>query len=326
MNIIKEKKIINLNSEDATIYNNGSFLSDLVFNFKGILKDERNILYTEGGVLNAQIPVSFYQVAYYNNTLYYSVDATTYNIVIPVGNYNFSTFSIALSTAFLVNGHTFNITISETTGKLQFNLTSGGTSFIFLGASSGTTIFKILGFDPALNYPDDGSNNLTAPYLLNLLGPKKLKILSSIFSNDSNDSTSYITSNLISTISVDAPSYGLIVYNNLSDLYGRLKVKRIDNIDIQIKDEYGNFINFNNTDFSITLTLIIYRKIDITNNDLSEILNTLQNIESELAPQPDYNQPIQEDTQITQEETSQPNLNEMSDLDLLLYENPKLFN
>lgn len=282
MNIIKEKRIINLNSEDATNYYNGSFLSDINFNFRGLLKDEDNVLYYEGGILNAQIPVSFYQVAYYNNTLIYEIQGLGIEtLTLPVGNYNFSTFATALQDAFTSAGYNMIITISEITGKLTFTITSFS-DFIFYGSSSGTTIFKILGFDPTQDYLSSGIS-LTAPYLLNLLGPKKLKISSQAFSNSSNDTTNYATSNLIATLSVDAPSYGLIIFNNLVDSYGKLRVKQIDNIDIQIKDEYGNLINFNNTDWSITLAINIFRKIEFRDNNLLKIFETLNVIKEEFA-------------------------------------------
>jgi hypothetical protein len=355
MNIIKEKRIINLNSEDATNYYNGSFLSDVNFNFRGLLKDEDNVLYCEGGILNAQIPVSFYQVAYYNNTLVYQVQSLgIQTLTIPVGNYNFATFSTALQDAFTAQGYNIIVTISETTGNLTFQIT-GFSNFTFYGASSGTTIFKILGFDPTQDYLSTGTS-LSAPYLLNLLGPKKLKIISQAFSNSSNDTTNYATSNLIATLSVDAPSYGLIIFNNLVDSYGRLRVKQIDNVDIQIKDEYGNLINFNNTDWSITLAINIFRKIEFRDNDLGKIFDTLNIIKEELAPPTEENiegsnvppyPPNLEDFPTangianipTQEniapenlgeipETTdilEPNLNDLTDLDLLLYENPNLF-
>jgi hypothetical protein len=353
MDIIKERRIINLNSEDATTYNNGSFLSDIEFNFRGLLKDESNMIYCEGGVLNAQIPVSFYQVAYYNNTLYYEVTGMgIQSLTVPVGNYNFATFSTALENAFTAAGYIMNITISETTGRLTF-IISGFPDFTFYGASSGTTIFKILGFDPTQDYPS-GSTTLEAPYLLNLLGPKKLKISSTVFSNNGSDTTNYATSNIISTFSVDAASYGLIVYNNLSDAYGRLKIKRIDNIDIQIRDEYGNLINFNNTDWSITLALIIYRKAEYRNTDLGNLIDSINTLSNNLVPiltdqqqtqdiiQPAYEVPTEDnlplenqiitdqqqlDNQINPENQYDPqeNLGDITDLDLLIYENPNLF-
>lgn len=359
MNIVIERRLVNLNSEDATQFNNGTYLSDVNFDFTGLLKDQRNIIYCEGGVLNAQIPVSFYQVAYYNNTLYYTVAGNPFSITVPVGNYNFSTFATALQTAFTANGHNFAIIINDTTGRLQFSLITGGTGFVFLGASSGTTIFKILGFDPTQNYPDDGVNNLLAPYLLNLLGAKKLKIFSTTFSNTSYDSASATSCNLISTISVDAPSYGLLLYNNTQDKYGRLKTKRIDNIDIQIKDEYGNMINFNNTDWSITLAVLIYRTIDTRISDLNDVFNAMMAVNNTLETLPDAlaeslqrqeipaeqipaeevpaeevpaeevpaEEVATEEIPPVEEQGQEPeNLAEgTSDLDLLLYENPAIF-
>lgn len=337
MNIVTERRLINLNSEDASIYNNGSYLSDVIFDFRGLLKDERNMFYVEGGILNAQLPVSFYQVAYYNNTLYYTVNTFPFNLTIPVGNYNFATFATALESAFLLNGHTVDVTIAETTGKLSLQITGGGTSLSILGASSGTTISKVLGFDPTQDTV--AATTVIAPFLLNLLGAKKLKIFSETFSNNSFDSTSATTGNLIGTISVDAPSYGLIIYNNTQDTYGKLRQRRIDSIDIQIKDEYGNLINFNNTDWSITLAILIYRNMDTKMSDLNDVVSALnigfQTLDNDLAqilPQPSENPPI-EDNPPTEEipmeqvpqEDGQANLDETTDLDLLLYENPTMF-
>ncbi len=61
MTDIKEKILINLNSEDA-IKNNGSFLSDVLFNFPLVLDQQKDILFVEGGVYNCSIPVSFYNI------------------------------------------------------------------------------------------------------------------------------------------------------------------------------------------------------------------------------------------------------------------------
>ena len=350
MNIAIERRLVNLNSEDASQYNNGTYLSDVNFDFAGLLRDQRNIMYCEGGILNAQIPVSFYQVAYYNNTLYFEVAGSGIQfITVPVGNYNFSTFATALTYALSGAGYIFTITIDETTGKLTFNI-SGFPDFTFFGASSGTTIFKILGFDPTQDYYSVGTT-LTAPYLLNLLGAKKLKIFSTTFSNTSYDSASSTACNLISTISVDAPSYGLLLYNNTQDKYGQLKTRRIDSIDIQIKDEYGNFINFNNTDWSITLAILIYRKLDTRLADLADVVNGLTNVSEAIngldtdilnafaqvgasgaqgslsgdgAPVEEIPTEIPSEVP-AQESFIEPNLDETTDLDLLLYENPALF-
>ena len=50
--------------------------------------------------------------------------------------------------------------------------------------------------------------------------------------------------------------------NNISLLtsYGKLKSRRLSNIDIQLYDEFGRFIQMNGIHYCITLQLNIYRK------------------------------------------------------------------
>ena len=65
--LIREKRIISLNSNSATRYNNSTFLSDIVFDFVNILSPDDSIVYTECGVGNAEIPASFYNIDITNN-------------------------------------------------------------------------------------------------------------------------------------------------------------------------------------------------------------------------------------------------------------------
>lgn len=327
--ILKERRLININSEDATFKNNGTFLSDLVFSFSNILKEERNIVYVEGGVLNAQIPVSFYAVNYTNNILFYSLNSTIFSITIPVGNYNFTSFASAIVARFLANGHTFSITINQTTGIITFT-NSTGTLNNF--QELGSTAWRIFGFETGSGNFNATANVITPPYLLNLLGVKKIKISCEAFSISSCDSKNFSTSTLIDTISVDVPAYGQINYINQTGEYGRLRRKEINNIDIQIKDENNNFINFNNTDWSITLAIIIFRQVEITNSDLEPLLNSLGNIEKILAEgQNNQQQEIPPVDNLVESGTTDVNTGftpptlETDDLDLLLYENPNVF-
>lgn len=338
--ILKERRLINLNSEDATFKNNGTFLSDVVFAFSNILKEERNIIYVEGGVLNAQIPVSFYAVNYTNHILYYSLNSTIFSITIPVGNYNFTTFSSAIVAQFLANGHTFTVTINQTSGIITFTCLTGTLDYF---QELDSTAWRILGFATGSGDYPATANVLTPPFLLNLLGVKKLKIFCESFSVSSCDSKNYSTSTLIDTISVDVPSYGQLNYANITGEYGRLKRKEINNIDIQIKDENNNLINFNNTDWSITLAIIIFRKVEIVNSDLQPLINSLGNIENllrverpspfiqdnldQLNPLPTENldKPLEENVNEDVNTGFNPPTLETDDLDLLLYENPNLF-
>ena len=75
-------------------------------------------------------------------------------------------------------------------------------------------------------------------------------------------------STLLCVIPIDQPSWGLIMYNNFTDTKHIIK-NNIDSIDIQIKGEDENFINFNNINFTMKLKLDITRKkpLEITKNN-----------------------------------------------------------
>lgn len=321
--ILKERRLINLNSEDATFKNNGTFLSNCIFSFPTILKDEQDIVYVEGGILNAQIPVSFYAVNFSNHILYYSLNSSIFSITVPVGNYNFNTFATALETQFLTNGHTFVITINQTKGIITFTNSSGTLDYF---QETDSTLWRVLGFETGSGNFNATANVITPPFLLNLLGPKKLKIFCEAFSVNSNDSKNYGTSSLIDTISIDIQSYGQLNYSNITGEYGRLRKKIITDIDISIQDENNNFINFNNTDWSITLAIIIFRKINISNNDLQPLLSGLGEIKDLLIPKEEV--PLEEKVPTEEVPLEEQNIEEplpelnTEDLDLLLYENP----
>ena len=63
-----DNKLISLNSKFATKLN-GSSLSNVVFPFSGILKDESNMKHVYISVMSAQFPVSFYVINSTNNVL-----------------------------------------------------------------------------------------------------------------------------------------------------------------------------------------------------------------------------------------------------------------
>jgi hypothetical protein len=291
----------------------------MVFNFSDVLKDERNILYVEGGIYNCQIPCSFYAVNYTNNVLFYSLNSIIYSITVPVGNYNFTNFASQMVSKFLANTHVIVITIDKTTGIITFTNSTGTLNYF---RETGSTLWRVLGFETGSGNFNATANVIIPPYLLNLLGIKKIKIFSNSLGINSLDSKSSITNTLIDTLGVNTPAYGLLTYDNQQAIYSKLKQKTINQIDIQIKDENNSFINFNNTDWSITLALIIYRKLEITNTDLQEILDTLGNIVPILTEIDNNTEKGgQNTTQEIPEPESTPLIEDVGDLDLLLYNN-----
>jgi hypothetical protein len=262
-NIIREKKIISMNSSSATRYLNGSFLSNVVFDFANVLAPDDSIVYVECGVGNAEIPASFYNVDITNNIFNYVVNATNFSITIPPGNFNFTSLVTQMTTLFAVNAHTFSMTLNRNSNILTMALTSGGT----WNTLSSSSIYSVLGFAANTSYTIT-ANTITFPFLFDLLGIKKLKIFSTNISVDSVDSVGNATSNLLCTISVNQPGFNMIIYSNIDGLYSHIRNKYISTIDITIKDENGNFVNFNNVGWTLTLNLIIYRKIDVLINQL----------------------------------------------------------
>lgn len=327
---IKEKKIININSNDATIFRNNSFLSDLTFSFPNILSRNDDVEYLEGGLESAVFPVSFYIINYSNNVLNYTIYHlsvyTNYSITIPVGNYDYKTLFTAMDTAFLANGHKFTLTLNETNGimTMQYNPTSGRIFYSINHATS--TCFRILGFDFRTDYFPT-ANILIAPFALNLLGIKKLKIFCPQFSSSNLDTTNYATTTLISTVINDQPPWGQInYYNNTGETGSKLKVFEMNNIDIRITDEYGALINFNNCDWSMTFVLSTFRKG--TNNAIRKIVLPTEeeiiqenNVDEEVVDEEDATNPTNEEDTTNNEQVDE----NVEDLDFLMRTNPNYF-
>ena len=307
---IKEKKIININSNDATIFRNSSFLSDLTFSFPNILSRDDDVEFLEGGLESAVFPVSFYIINYSNNvfsyTIFHLAVYTNYSITIPVGNYDYKTLFTAMTTLFNANGHHFTLTLNETSGimTMEYKPTSGRVFYRINHSLS--TCFRVLGFDYNTDYFPT-ANILVAPFALNLLGIKKLKIYCPQFSSSNLDTSNYATTTLISTVINDQPPWGQInYYNNTGEAGSKLRVFEMNNIDIRVTDEYGSLVNFNNCDWSMTFVLSTFRKGQY---------NAVKKITM-----------VDENGKIVQQTIEETNEDEdVSDLDFLIRTNPNYF-
>ena len=256
--VYQDNRIITLNSQDGEKVN-GTYLSNINFNFSGLLGDDSSIIRTYITVLNAQFPVSFYIIDDTDNVLNYTENSVPKTITIPIGNYNGNQMVTILNTGFTNNSSNVITTLNSQNGILKFLIT-GGISFTFLATS---TIKKLLGFDEDIT----STNLITMPYQLNLLGKKKIFINSNHLRNNAVSSKSLANVQTIATIPVDQPPYGMISYVSVSDLEKIILFNRsLDVLDIQIFDEENKYINFQNIDWSITLCLTI-EKNDIVKLD-----------------------------------------------------------
>ena len=254
--VFTDNQLITLSSRDA-VKMNGTYLSDVVFNFKGILKDENNIVRCFIRVLNAQIPVSFYTIEATNNILAYKITSTStiQKLTLPIGNYNANTLIAKMTTLFTANGTPANITFDTATGKLTF---SSGVSYTYYNYGvNGCTLGNVLGIGSTAI----AGTITVCTYPLNLLNKSKLFIQSNSLFNVAYTSYNLGFTTTIAAIPVNQPPYNLLNYVSLSES-DKVIIHNttLNSIDIQILDETDNFINFNNIDWSLTLCLSIERE------------------------------------------------------------------
>jgi hypothetical protein len=282
--VYQDNRLITLNSQDGEQIN-GTYLSNIKFNFSGLLQDDIYLVRTYITVLNAQFPVSFYIIDETDNILYYTDNSVSKTLELTSANYNGNQMVTALNTGFTANSSPITCFLAPQTGILYFSIT-GGTNITFLSTS---TVKNILGFNDDIS----SSSLLKLPYQLNLLGKKKLFINSNSLKNSAFTSKSFSSVQTIATIPVDQPPYGLINYASISDLEKNILFNRsLDTIDIQIVDEDNKYINFQNINWSITLCLTIEK------NDPEKINYSLYNL-----PLPIENKNILENNkELTQDE------------------------
>ena len=263
MNTYTETKLFSITSNSATVKNNGTFLSDVMFEANNFIKNDPDLLNLDVALIHAEIPVSFYIINEYNNLFRFKLDTDPITTkTIPVGNYNATTLITALSTA--LNDSNFIITISKITGKLS--MTHNKVFIIYNNFDF--SIGKEIGFnDNTINNSVGVSNpfTLTPPNMLNLLGIKKINIVSNELMTI-NHSSEVGSLSLLTSLAVDQPSYGLIIYENKSGIKHNLKIKDINKLDILIIDENHDLINFNNIDWSMLFCFYLTRQNQTTIN------------------------------------------------------------
>ena len=273
-----DSRQINLSADTADQYLNGSYLSNVVFNMSGMLKNEDDIVMTQISVHSAQIPISYYIVNYTNNTLVYKYhDDPITTIVFDTGNYNANTFI----TQFTSKIAHITPVLSKLNGKFIYTAPS---SFTFY--HTGSTCFKFLGLDANTDYT---GTNITSPYPVQFQGITRLKIVSNELNTYSMDSNTGNFSNTLATLSVNSSAYGILLYDNTSQYKPILRNRDNNIFDIGILDDNDNFINFNNCSWKITLQLDITRLSNLMDRTFPKPNNNLgQNPDNpDIAQNPD---------------------------------------
>lgn len=260
--IVSRSKLVSLHATDGEQLN-GDFNSDILFNFTDVVKRHSNTLYLTISIQSAEIPYSFYNVSENYNTIFYTVLGIGYSsedyMVIPEGNYTANTFITEFNTLFASGGHgqTATLSISSSTGK--FILTPSDDTFSIMIFTNSTTAQRILGMkNENTTFSYNSGSGTSFSYPANLLGIQKIKIFSKALSCDNLTSHHLASNDMIDAISVNASPFELISYSNTNAKESHMKATEVQQIDITLKDEYNNEIDFNGIDWSISLVITEY--------------------------------------------------------------------
>ena len=104
---------------------------------------------------------------------------------------------------------------------------------------------------------------------MNLLGIQKINICSGNLASISSFSSSPALSNsVIQSIPVDVPAFHQITYLDKANHYGRMKSRFLSNIDIQLLDENGKFLEMNGIEFTLSFVIRIFRRYRVEHDTI----------------------------------------------------------
>lgn len=259
----KESFLVVLDSRNATGYNNGDWNSDITFDLNDAIRMSKDAIHMSMVVSAFTCPVSFYQINITNNILNMTLNNVITNFNIPFGNYNSTTF-ISYLTSILPSD--FTITINTITNIITFKSIS--TTYKI---NSNSTIYNILGFKKNTQYIPTNFI-LVMPYTCNFAGLNSFNIVVENIHTKNIDSRDLSVSSIVASIPINASQNGVIYYEKRNDFEIPIKESTIDYFDINIKDDLGNLINFNNQSWNLVLQFNIVSDVKRFNYTFHEEL------------------------------------------------------
>jgi hypothetical protein len=258
-----------------------NFLLSLPLQFNDVLSLQLNAI---------EIPTTFYVISKLTGNNYFTiiVNGESTVVTIPDGNYNIKGILNVMNEAMYKFDNQFkgvifqdNISNGNGTGQIIVGINESYKTGGFLPVIESISIdFQadklgnqdrntplplkfgwLLGFrngyyENSLVYLSEGIPDLT--------GPKYIFLVVDDFNNNVNNgfysafNSSILNNNILARISLQANTFSCLIENNLNIIttprqyFGPVN---INNLNIQLLDEYGRILDLNNTDFSFCLTL-----------------------------------------------------------------------
>jgi hypothetical protein len=233
---------------------------------------------------NIELPTTYYVVSkqYGNNFFTIEVNGSSLVINISDGNYTQNTIMKAINNELVMAGAPFD-QVSFIINLADGNTGSGQTMVGFINLTGNTSIKLNFQADKYGNY-DTGTPlplkfgwllgfrngvyadnlNYVSEGVLDITGPKYFFLVVDDYNNSVNNSfysafnSSILNKNILARISLQSSVFNILEQNNLSivtiprEYFGPVNIQ---NINIQLLDEYGRVVDLNNMDYSFCVTL-----------------------------------------------------------------------
>ena len=239
-----ESFIVVLDSRNAVTKYNGTYNSSVEFVIEDVIRKPRDALHIYFNVLSFTCPISFYQINSTNCKLVLMVSGNDTTYSIPYGNYNVDTFITQL---YLLIPSTFSVSFNNNNNI--FTILNSTSDFSIMNTS---TIYQVMGFAKNTTYTSV-SNSLTLPFTVNFSGLYSFNIRCPDISTKNIDSLSSTISSIIASIPINNAQNNIIYYEKKTNFDYLLTNDVLDCISIDIQDDLGNFINFNNQHWNLVM-------------------------------------------------------------------------
>lgn len=275
LNPIKKRTLVKNLNIDTRFRDNYYSTEPTNFNFNLPL-NINNILQMQ--LTSFELPTSYYVVSkqYNNNYFTIIVNGESAVITIPDGNYSQSTIMDIINTQLTNAGIPFNYV------SFIVNLTDGdtGSKQTMVGPNGTGVVGRIeLNFQNDRNGIEDhatplplklgwnlgfrngvyvGNTNYVSEGIVDLTGPRYFYLVIDDYNNNVNNNfysafnSSILNKNILARISVQSKD-NLNIVTTPRQYFGPVN---LNNMNIQLLDEYGRIVDLNNMDFSFCLTLV----------------------------------------------------------------------
>jgi hypothetical protein len=260
---VKTKKI-NLSSINA-IKNNGTMNSDVTIKLPVIVSKSENVIGIYFSVMRCEFPNSFYNVATYNNIVI--INDVKYTV--PKGNYNVSSLIQMFATILPTFGFGFNFTtnVLSMACATAFTISKNSPINIVIGGSLTDDMIAIY---------NGTYYSLTLPFCVNFLPAQRIHFRSNQLSMGNYNSADG-TNDIFLTVQNDGVPNGMVFYNNNSNFRYQYEkdLSNLNLINIRIGDDFGNLLDLNNQNWTMTVQFDVEYMEDSSNETFSKIIKSV---------------------------------------------------